>query len=254
MIDSHAHLEMLEEPEKSIEEAFSNGIKAILTVVDPTENIKRPLELAEKYENIWFACGVHPHNAKEFDANIEEKLIELLSHPKCVALGEVGLDFHYNFSNPALQKVVFKSQLDIAARIGLPVIIHTRKAFQETLDILNAKFEHLSGVLFHCFSQGAKEAELILSKSGYISFAGNITYPKAEELRDAAQVVPLEKMLVETDCPFLTPQPVRGKKNKPLFIIHTYELLSRVKGSSIDTVAQKAAENFERFFNVKLKK
>jgi TatD DNase family protein len=248
MIDSHAHLEMLDNPEESLKRSLDAGIEAILTIIDPTENASKALELAENYGFVWFACGVHPHNARYYSEKIENLLEELTGHPKCLAVGEIGLDFHYNYSAPDIQRFVFKKQLELAERRNLPVVIHTREAFKETAEILDLKHKNWERVLFHCFSGDKSTAEFAIGRGASISFAGNVTYPKAEKLRCSAEYVPLERMLIETDCPFLAPQPVRGKKNEPAYIVHTYEFIASLKKVSIEQLKNQISRNFKVFF------
>lgn len=249
MIDSHAHLEMLEKPEEAIERSFNEGLEFIITIVEPTENWKRAIELSEKYEKVYFAAGVHPHNARLFNSDVENLLVKLLQHEKCVALGEVGLDFYYMNSPQKVQIEVFKLQLEIAEALSKPVIIHTRSAFLETISVLEEKGMLDKRTLFHCFSEGPESAVQVASRGCLISFSGNMTYPKAEQIRKSLEVVPIESVLFETDSPFLAPQPKRGKKNEPLFVRYVYEEACKIKEIELSLLVEKIRSNFFSFFS-----
>jgi TatD DNase family protein len=250
MIDFHAHLEMLTEPDEKIRAARDNGVEFILTIIDPTENWRQALQIVEKYEFVYFGAGVHPHNARLFNKNVEKLLDELLSHPKALAVGEVGLDYHYQHSLPQKQQEVFLAQAEIAFKKNKPLVIHSREAFVDTVALLDSCKAWELKVVFHCFSGGKKEAEEVLDRGGFISFAGNLTYPKAGTIREAALRVPPGRLLVETDCPFLTPQPKRGKKNQPVFVKYTYEFLADLKGLSFDELKDQTKRNFAVLFDL----
>lgn len=248
MIDSHAHLEMLENGDKKIQHAFQSGIKVILTIVDPSEEWEKALKIAEKYERVYLAAGVHPHNARKFDVSLEKILRKILSRDKVLALGEIGLDFYYMNSKKEVQLEVFARQLEIAAELNLPVVIHTREAFLETVEILEQYGFLNEKALFHCFSQGAKEAIFLKEKGVFLSFAGNFTYPKAANIREALVASDIDKILFETDCPFLTPQPKRGKKNEPLFVKYNYEEAAKLKNENLEDFISRIDSNFKNFF------
>lgn len=249
MIDAHAHLEMLLNPEEKIKRAVDGGIELILTIIDPAEKWEQALEIVEKYDFVYFAAGVHPHNARLFKEK-SKLLEELLSHPKALAVGEVGLDYHYMHSPAEVQQEAFLRQIELAKEKNKPLIIHTRRAFSNTLKILDSLNAWRQKVLFHCFSEGKNEAEEVFKKGGYASFAGNITYPKAEALREAALALPPDRLFAETDCPFLTPQPRRGEKNEPLYVKFVYELLADLKDVSIEELAERVRKNFLSFFMI----
>ncbi|MCX7831498.1 MAG: TatD family hydrolase [Actinobacteria bacterium] len=250
MIDSHAHLEMLVDPENKIRSAFQQGVKRILTVIEPTEDWKKAINLVENFDHILFSAGVHPHNAKLNEPQVEELLINLLEHKKAVAVGEIGLDYHYMNSDPQKQKEVFINQLRLAREFKKPVIVHTRDAFEDTIRILESEGYLNEMTLFHCFSLGPNEIEFLMKKGCYVSFAGNFTYPKADRIREALKKAKIDKIMFETDCPFLSPQPVRGKKNEPAFVAFNYREASRILNLHIEELVKKVEDNFQKFFRI----
>jgi TatD DNase family protein len=258
VIDSHAHIDGNEYDDDRlmvIERAHSVGIKAILNVGtgDPhSGSLERAVRLAEQHETIYAAVGVHPHDAKLFDIEAEKLLDNLVrNNSKVIAWGEIGLDYHYDHSPRAVQRQVFIRQLQLAQDAGVPVIIHSRESDDDTVDILNREY---SGALrrgvMHCFGGGIEMAERVLEMGFYISFAGNVTFKKADSLREAARRVPLERLLVETDCPYMAPVPVRGKRNEPSYVMHTANFLASFYGVPIEEIERATTENFNKLFNV----
>lgn len=250
MIDSHAHLELLENPDEKIVKAFEDGIEYIVAVVDPSENWVSAVEIAERFERIYFCAGVHPHNADAFDKKKEGILVRLLNHQKAVAVGEIGLDYHYMNSSREKQLKVFELHLEIARDCQKPVVIHSRSAFEETVSVLEKKGFLNDRALFHCFSEDSVRAVYLAERGCYMSFAGNMTYPKAENIRSAFKAVPPDRILFETDCPFLSPQPKRGRKNEPAFVRYLYEAGAELRQVDCKTLAFQVRENFLRFFKV----
>lgn len=249
----------------------------------------RAVAVAERYENVFAAVGVHPHDAKLYDDAAETHLIELAKgSDKVIAWGEIGLDFYYDHSPRDVQRDVFIRQIRTAKRLGLPVIIHSRDADDETVEILKAEFSRNADVtvrndrresclintnsarieavssepsaiadvgvrgpgIMHCFGGTPEMAREVLDLGFFVSFAGNVTFKKAENLRDSARVVPLERLLVETDCPFLTPVPFRGKRNEPAMVVHTAKYLADLKGVEFEELAERTTQNFLDFFGV----
>lgn len=248
MIDSHAHLEMLENPKNKIESALQQGVKKILTIIDPTENWKKALELVENFKQIIFAAGVHPHNARLKEPEVEKILRNLIEHKKAVAVGEIGLDYYYMNSDPEKQKEVFIDQLRLAKEFKKPVIVHSRNAFKDTISVLEKEGYLNENTLFHCFSLGPDEIEFLMEKGCFVSFAGNFTYPKADRIRQALKNAKINKIMFETDCPFLSPQPVRGNKNEPAFVAFNYIEASRILNIDVESLINKVEENFQNFF------
>ncbi len=259
-VDSHAHIDGEEfdaDRDEVVARARAAGVRAILNVGtgDPHGgNFERAAALAEKYEGVYAAAGVHPHDAKLYDDAAERRLLEVLrGSVRVVALGEIGLDYHYDNSPREVQREVFARQLRLAREEGLPVIIHSREADEETVEILRRELEGsgTKGVM-HCFGGGPELAEAALALGFCISFAGNVTFKKAEALREVAAVVPPERLLVETDCPYLAPVPHRGRRNEPAYVVETARFLAELRGVSPEEMGRVTSENFARLFGINL--
>ena len=256
MIDSHCHLDHRKfesDREAAIERAQAAGVEIMLTIGTgdgPPDDLEAGIALADKYPFIWTTVGIHPHEADKCDDASLARIEELLKHPKVLALGEIGLDYHYNFSPPDRQKAVFRDQMAIAARAGKPIIIHTREAWGDTLNMLRAEWKG-TGIM-HCFSGGAPEAQACLNLGFYLSFAGVITYSKSEGLQEAARIAPLDRILVETDAPYLAPVPHRGKRNEPAFVVSTAARVAELKGITTAEIDQATTENFWRLLRLSL--
>jgi len=224
--DSHAHLDACEEPAAVVERAVAAGIARIVTIGTGVDSSRAALALADEHEGVFAALGVDPHQAASADAGRLEELRELLFHPRAVAVGETGLDNVKLYATPAEQRRLFDAQLALAADLDLPVVIHSREAATDTASAL----EGFGGtVILHCFSS-PDLLPAALERGYYVSFAGNVTYPKAGDLRDAAAAVSQNRILVETDSPYLSPQPVRGRANEPAHVVHTIAALAGVRG------------------------
>jgi TatD DNase family protein len=260
-VDSHCHIDgeaFDGDRDEIIGRAKESGVKIMLTVGtgNPHDGeIGRAVEVAEKYENVFASVGVHPHDAKLYDEQAEKLLIDLVkSSDKVVAWGEIGLDFYYDHSPRDVQIEVFRRQIKIARELDLPVIIHSRDADDETVEVLTEECSHenFRGGIMHCFGGTPRMAQDLMNVGFLISFAGNATFKKAENLREAARIVPLERLLIETDCPFLSPIPVRGKRNEPSFVVHTANFLADFYGVEIETLANQTTRNFLELFKVDL--
>src|SRR5687768_11588995 len=256
--DSHAHIDGSEfdtDREQVIERAHAADVSAILNVGtgDPHSGaFERAIELGRSHESIYTAIGTHPHDARLYDDEAEAKVRTLIASGKrVVAWGEIGLDFHYDNSPREVQVAVFKRQLRAARDLNLPVIIHTREAEGETIDILKTDYDGAPrrGV-FHCFSGSADLAKRALEIGFMISFSGIVTFKKAEELRNIARQVPLDRLLIETDCPYLTPVPHRGKRNEPAYVVEVARCLAGLHSIEIDDLGRITTENFMRFFSL----
>ena len=260
-VDSHAHIDGEEfdaDRDEVVERARAAGVAAILNVGtgDPhSGSLERAVRVAERYENVFAAAGVHPHDARLFDDAVGERLRELLAgSPRAVAWGEIGLDYHYDHSPRDVQREVFGRQLRLAREMRLPVIIHSREADEDTVEILAREWAgaERAGVM-HCFGGGRWMAERALALGFYISFAGNVTFKKAEPLREVARLVPPDRLLVETDCPYLAPVPHRGRRNEPAYAADTARFLAELRGTSTAELGRATSENFSRLFGVELK-
>lgn len=258
-IDSHCHIDgssFDSDRDEVVQRAKDAGVKAMLNIGtgNPHDGeIARAVEAAEKYENVFASVGVHPHDAKLYDDKAEETLVNLTKSEKVIAWGEIGLDYYYDHSPRDVQREVFIRQIRTAKKLDLPIIIHSRDADDETVEILTdeCSYDGFRGIM-HCFGGTAKMAESLMKLGFMISFAGNVTFKKAENLRDAAKVVPLERLLIETDCPFLTPIPFRGKRNEPAYVVHTAQFLADFYGVELEKLAKQTTENFLDFFRLNL--
>ena len=261
-VDSHCHIDgeaFDADRAEVLKRADEAGVKLLLTIGTGNPNstdFVRAVRVAEKYKNVFAAVGVHPHDAKEYDEAAENHLIELVKgSEKVVAWGEIGLDFYYEHSPRDVQREVFRRQIGVAKNLDLPIIIHSRAADAETLEILRAECsdKDFRGGVMHCFGGTAQMAKELMKIGFLISFAGNVTFKKAENLREAARVVPLKKLLIETDCPYLTPIPFRGKRNEPMFVVETAKFLADFYGVELEELAQKTTRNFLDFFRLNTK-
>jgi TatD DNase family protein len=252
--DSHAHIDGPEfdaDREAIIERARAAGVTTILNVGtgDPHSGaFERAVELGRKHSSLYTAIGVHPHDARFYDDAAESRIKQLIeTGERVVAWGEIGLDFHYDNSPRDVQVAVFRRQLRAARECELPVIIHTREAEAETIEILTSEYAGAPrrGV-FHCFSGSRQLAEEALALDFMISFSGIVTFRKAEELREVAKQVPLDRLLVETDCPFLAPVPYRGKRNEPAYVVEVARCIAELRGVELDEIARVTTENFKR--------
>jgi TatD DNase family protein len=246
VIDSHAHLDALDDPAEAVARARAAGVTRIVTIGTGVDSCRAALAIADAHEGVVAALGIDPHQAATAEAGRVGELRKLLDHPRAVAVGETGLDYHYGGDRRAEQQALFRAQLELAAQLGLPVVVHTRAANEDTEALLRA---HDGTVVMHCFSEpGLLDAGL--ERGWYFSFAGNVTYPKAQELRDAAARIPADRILAETDSPYLAPQPVRGKRNEPAFVTHTVAALATARGEEPDALADRIDANASAAFNL----
>ena len=256
-IDSHAHIDgddFDNDREAVIERAHAAGVSVILNVGtgDPHSGaLERAVELGKAYDSIYTAIGTHPHDARLYDDAAEQKIKNLINDEHVIAWGEIGLDFHYDNSPRDVQLEVFKRQLRAARECDLPVVIHTREAETETIEILRSEYEGAQrrGV-FHCFSGSMDLAQRAMEIGFMISFSGIVTFKKAEELRAVAKQVPLDRLLIETDCPYLTPIPYRGKRNEPAYVVEVARCLAGLHGVELEEMARITTDNFNRFFEI----
>ena len=256
-IDSHAHIDGEEfdrDREDVIARAHAAGVSLILNVGtgDPHSGaLERAVELGRENDSIYTAIGTHPHDARLYDDAAEQKIKNLINNEHVIAWGEIGLDFHYDNSPRDVQIEVFKRQLRAARDCDLPVVIHTREAEPETIEILQNEYAgaRRRGV-FHCFSGSRELAQRAIEIGFMISFSGIVTFKKAEELRDIAKHLPLDRLLIETDCPYLTPIPYRGKRNEPAYVVEVARCLAALHGVELEEMGRITSENFNRFFGL----
>jgi TatD DNase family protein len=252
LIDSHAHLEMREfdnDRDEVVRRAKETGVDAIVTVGTNLRECRKAVALAAQYDAVYAALGIHPHDVKSIDEKTYSAVRELVRQPKVVAYGEIGLDFFRNRSPRDVQIRFFGEQLEMADEFGLPVIIHDREAHAEILKML-ASWKGKRGGIIHCFSGDAAMAKKCLDMGFYISIAGPVTYPKSDRLLEVVRQVPLNRLLVETDAPYLTPQPYRGKRNEPVYVVHTAKRVAEVKGLTLADVGAATSKNARAIFGI----
>lgn len=251
LVDSHCHLQdpAFDTDRDEILRQALDALAWLVVVGDDIETSRAAVGLSR--EKVWACVGIHPHHASHADTSSLDALRDLTREPGVVALGEIGLDYHYDFSPRDRQRAAFATQLELAADLELPVVIHCREAQEDLIALVEPIHKRLVGGVMHCFGGDAAFAERCLSWGFHVSFAGNLTYPKAGNLRAAADAVPLERLLVETDSPYLPPQPVRGKRRcEPTDVQHTALLLATLKKVSLEELARSTTHNAQRLFRV----
>ena len=249
LVDSHCHLDFADlaaEREAIVARARSAGVKSMLTISTRLDEFDGVRAIAEFYNGIWCSVGAHPHEAKDHAALIPQQLVALAVHPKVVGIGETGLDFHYDLSPRDIQERVFRTHIVASRETGLPLIIHARDADREVARILDE--ERPPPGVMHCFSSGRALAEAAISLGFYISISGIVTFRSAADLRAIVRDLPLDRLLVETDAPYLAPVPYRGKRNEPAFIAATAAAVAELKGIELQHLAEMTSANFFRLF------
>jgi len=249
--DTHAHYcdrRFDEDRDELLGSMPAGGVSLILNAGSSLRSSKQSLELAERYSFVYASVGVHPHDSKSMSDETVVELEELLAHPKAVAVGEIGLDYHYDFSPRDVQKLRFREQLELARRLGMPVIIHERESLSDTLELVR-EYRDLVGV-FHCFSGSWETAKVVLDLGWYLSFTGVITFKNARRALEVLEKMPADRIMLETDCPYLAPDPMRGRRNSSLYLPYIAEKVAQVRGLAVDEVAALTMENGKRFFGV----
>lgn len=254
LIDSHAHLDdkrFDNDREKLISSLTDNGVEIVINPGADFLSSVKSVDLSIKHENIYAAVGIHPHEAKTMDENTINLLRELTNNGKVVAIGEIGLDYYYDNSPREIQQQRFREQIKLAKELNLPVIVHDRDAHKDTYDIISEEHDgSLRGVM-HSYSSSVEMAKKYIDMGFYISFSGPITFKKAKQPKEVATEIPLEYIMIETDSPYLTPEPHRGKRNEPLNVRYVAEKIAELKGVSFEEVAKKTSENVKTLFNIK---
>lgn len=249
-IDSHCHLDSVEGgADAAVERARAAGVAAMVTVGTDLASSRQSIEIAAGHDCVWAAVGVHPHDASTFSEEALEELGRLAEHPRVVAIGEAGLDYHRELSPRDTQRDAFRRQIQAARRLGKALVIHMRDAHEDVYAIL-ADVGPPGRVVFHCFSGGPQEAARALDLGGFVSFAGNVSFRNAGELRDAARTVPLDRLLVETDSPYLAPVPHRGRPNEPALVGAVGSALAEATGRPVEEIARATAGNAVRAFGL----
>lgn len=251
LIDSHAHLNdprFAKDLPEVVSRAKQAGVDTIINVGYDLSSSLSAVKLAERYQGLWAVVGVHPHDAKSWTTELRDSLKELAQHEKVLAIGETGLDYHYDNSPRDEQRYVFREQLKLAEELNLPVVIHSREATQDTLEILE-EYPNLS-CLLHCYSGSLETAKIYEKMGHYVSFGGPITFRNAHKLRKVVAGIPLERIMLETDCPYLTPHPHRGKRNEPAHLVLVAEKLAEIHDCSLEDIVQQTVRNTREFFRI----
>lgn len=253
LVDSHCHLDfpgLVDDIEAVRGRAKEAGVDMMVTISTRLRQIDKILAIAEQHDNVYCSVGTHPHNASEEKDLTLEDILTHCDHPKVVAIGEAGLDYFYEHGDPVDQAAGFRRHIAAARETGLPLVIHTRDAEGDTASIL--KEESAKGAfpfLLHCFTASQQLAEIGVELGGYVSFSGVLTFKKSDELRATAAALPLDRLLVETDAPYLAPVPKRGKPNEPAYVAHTAQVLAETRGLSSEEISQATTDNFMRLFS-----
>lgn len=253
LVDSHVNLhgeQYADDCDAVIKAARAAGVGYMLTISDQLSSTDAIKKIADAHDDIWRSVGVHPHYAAAYRDLNAQTLIDMADDNNVIGIGECGLDFHYEYSDRVAQRPVFRAHIEAARETGLPLIIHTREADDEMRETLERT--HGEGAftpLLHCYTGGEALAEAALSLGGYISFSGIITFKKADDIREIAEATPLDRIIIETDCPYLAPVPMRGRRNEPAYLVHVAEKLAEVKNIPVDAVAQATTDNFFRLFS-----
>ncbi len=252
LVDTHCHLDYFkpEELPDILRRAAEMGVTEMVTIGTTLAQSERIRALAESLPNVWCTAGVHPHHAAEGAVASPEDIAALAAHPKVIGIGEAGLDYFYDRAPRDVQQAVFRAHIRAARLAGVPLAIHTRDADADTMKILQDEYDNFGefNFLLHCFSSSRQLAEFAVKMGGYVSFSGILTFPKSQEFRDIARDLPAERLLVETDAPYLAPVPMRGKRNEPGWTAHTAKVLAEVRGMGVAELAALTTANFRRLF------
>ncbi len=253
LFDSHAHLDderFDQDRDAMMQRALDQGVDYIMNPGADLPSSYRAVALAQKYPHVYAAVGIHPHDAKSADQEAWSAILSLAKDPKVKAIGEIGLDYYYDFSPRETQKQVFRHQIRMAKDLGMPIIVHDRDAHQDIFDILCEEEAFSTGVLMHCFSGSAELAKQYIAKGAYLSLAGPLTFKNARKSHEVVEFVPLDRLMIETDSPYLTPMPFRGKRNESAYVHYVCAEMARLKGLSYEAVAAQTKANALKFFNI----
>ena len=253
LVDSHCHLDFpdfAEELDQVVARAGHAGVSKMVTICTKMSKADQVREVAERFDNIYATVGVHPHEAEEEGLDAPNELIARAAHPKIIGIGETGLDYLYEHSPREKQKIGFRAHIEASRQTGLPLIVHTRDAEEDTAAILRDEMgKGTFPIVIHCFSSSQWLADACLEIGAYLSLSGILTFRNAAELRTTAAAAPLDRLLVETDAPYLAPVPKRGKRNEPGFVRHIAECLAELRGQTVDEVSEATTANFHRLFS-----
>ena len=253
LFDSHAHYDdkwFDEDRNEVLKSLPEQGVRYLVNCGTNIASSRVSIEMAQMYDFVWAAVGIHPQDAMSAPDDLEGELRPLFQYDKVCAFGEIGLDYHYDFSDPIKQKDVFSRQLILAGEVQKPVIIHDREAHRDVLDMVRNERAHLSGGIFHCFSGSVEMLRDVLDLGFYVSLGGAVTFKNARRLLDVVLYVPIDRLLLETDCPYMAPEPWRGKRNDSAKMIRTAERIAEIKGLTTEEVSAAAMRNAKSFFNI----
>ena len=257
LFDTHCHLtdeRFREDFDQVLQRMRENGVGLAMVIGEASDETDAPdaLKLCDTYDFLYATVGVHPHTASVWNAETAERLKDYLAHPKALCLGEIGLDYHYDLSPRPKQLEAFEAQLDMALELDKPVALHVREAHGEVTDILRARHRagRLPSCLLHCYSGSWESAKTYLSMGMYVSLSGSVTFKNAPKLHEVAVNMPLDRLLIETDCPYLSPEPMRGRRNEPSFVAHTARRVAELRGMDPEELALATTENGKRFFRL----
>lgn len=251
MIDTHSHInfnEYKQNFEEFVKNLKENGIeRVIIPGVEPS-TFNEIIDLSNKYEILYGAIGIHPSECLSYNDGVEKEIYKLAKKPKVVAIGEIGLDYYWTTDTKKEQQNVFRRQLEIAQELQLPVLIHDREAHDDTFNIVN-EFQNLKNVIFHCFSGSPEFAKKCVDKGFYIAIGGVVTFKNAKDLKETAKIIPIDKLLLETDAPYLAPTPFRGKLNSPVYLKYIAQEIAKLRNTDIEEIKEKTTNNAKRIFN-----
>lgn len=252
LIDTHSHVDMLEgiSVEDAIKNAKENGVKKIIVPCAYPKDVDKIFELVNKYDELYGLLGVHPSEAKDWDDELIDKIKKYSENPKIVGIGEIGLDYYWDKSFTDLQKEVFIKQIKLANELNLPICVHDREAHKDTFDILK-EYNKTSKVVMHCFSGSVEFARECIKEGWYLALGGVVTFKNAVKMKEVAADIPLERLLLETDAPYLTPVPYRGKENQPAYVRFVAEEISKIRNVSFENIVQASSQNAENVFAIK---
>lgn len=254
LFDSHAHLNdrRFEKDAREVrEKAREAGVWGMMNIAYDLKSSAKAVQQSEEMSNTWAAVGVHPHDASSYSDEIDQQLRIWSQHPQVKAIGEMGLDYHYNHSPKEVQRGVFIRQMNLAREVSLPIIIHDRDAHGECLELVQTYGQGLTGV-FHCFSGSSEFAQEVLKLGFYVSIAGPVTFKNARKLKEVVTKIPLERLLIETDSPYLTPEPHRGKRNEPAYVRYVAEEVARLRGTTWEEIAEQTCKNACELFKISI--
>ena len=252
LIDTHTHINCLEKitPEESVRNAIDSGVEILLVPSAAPADIDVIPELIKKYDNVYGMLGIHPEDAKNWDEGILDKIRKYSEDEKIIAIGEIGLDYYWDKKHIDIQKDIFIKQVQLANELHLPISVHDRDAHKDTFDILK-EYNKTSNVVLHCFSGSVEFSRECLKEGWYIALGGVVTFNSANKMKEVAKTVPLDRLLLETDAPYLTPVPFRGKENQPAYVKYVAEEIAKLRGISFEEVASATTDNAKRVFNLK---